>query len=51
MKQLGLRVPLVLDTGETGATLASTIVELNGDTWKIVREGSIPVAEIEKALQ
>jgi L-threonylcarbamoyladenylate synthase len=51
MKQLGLRVPLVLDTGETGATLASTIVELNGDTWKIAREGSIPVAEIEKALQ
>jgi tRNA threonylcarbamoyl adenosine modification protein (Sua5/YciO/YrdC/YwlC family) len=51
MKQLGLRVPLVLDTGETGATLASTIVELNGDSWKIGREGSIPVADIEKALK
>ncbi len=51
MKQLGTRVPLVLDAGETGATLASTIVELNGDTWKIGREGAIPVAEIEKALQ
>jgi L-threonylcarbamoyladenylate synthase len=51
MKQLGLRVPLVLDTGETGATLASTIVELNGDTWRIGREGAIPVAEIEKALE
>ena len=51
MKQLGLRVPLVLDTGETGGTLASTIVELNGDTWRIGREGAIPVAEIEKALE
>ena len=51
MKQLGLRVPLVLDAGETGATLASTIVELNGDSWKIGREGAIPVSEIEKALQ
>ena len=50
MKQLGTRVPLVLDTGETGGTLASTIVELTGDTWRIGREGAIPVAEIEKAL-
>jgi L-threonylcarbamoyladenylate synthase len=51
MKQLGLRVPLVLDTGETGGTLASTIVELNGDTWRIGREGAIPVADIAKALE
>ena len=36
--------------GETGGTLASTIVELTGDTWRIGREGAIPVAEIEKAL-
>jgi L-threonylcarbamoyladenylate synthase len=50
MKQLGNRVPLVLDSGETGATLASTIVELSGDTWKVGREGAIPVGEIEKAL-
>jgi len=51
MKQLGTRLPLVLDSGETGATLASTIVELNGDSWKIGREGAIPVAEIERALK
>lgn len=50
MKQLGNRVPLIIDTGETGATLASTIVELSGDTWRVGREGAIPVAEIEKAL-
>jgi tRNA threonylcarbamoyl adenosine modification protein (Sua5/YciO/YrdC/YwlC family) len=51
MKQLGDRLPLVLDGGETGAALPSTIVELHGDAWKIIREGAIPVAEIEKALQ
>ena len=51
MKQLGERLPLVLDAGDTGAALASTIVELHGDAWKILREGAIQVAEIEKALQ
>jgi len=51
MKQLGPRVPLVLDTGETGGALPSTIVELNGDTWRIGREGAIPVMEIAKALE
>jgi L-threonylcarbamoyladenylate synthase len=51
MKQLGSRVPLVLDAGETGATLPSTIVELNGDAWKIGREGAVPTAEIEKAMK
>jgi L-threonylcarbamoyladenylate synthase len=51
MKQLGNRVPLVLDAGETGANLASTIVDLRGGGWKIIREGGVSVEEIEKALQ
>jgi L-threonylcarbamoyladenylate synthase len=51
MKQMGDRLPLVLDAGDTGAALPSTIVELHEDTWKIIREGAIPVVEIEKALQ
>ena len=51
MKQLGERLPLVLDAGDTGVALASTVVELHGEAWKILREGAIPVAEIEKALQ
>ncbi len=42
---------LVLDGGDTGASLPSTIVELRGEEWKVLREGAIPVAEIEKALQ
>jgi len=51
MKQLGPRLPLVLDAGETGATLPSTIVELNGDAWRVGREGAISVADIEKAMK
>ena len=51
MKQLGTRVPLVLDAGDTGASLPSTIMELRADGWKVLREGVIPVAEIEKTLQ
>ena len=50
VKQLGDRLPLVLDAGETGATLASTIVTLRGDEWTIAREGSVPEEEIRKAL-
>lgn len=51
MKQLGSRLSLILDSGETGAALPSTIVELHDDEWKIIREGAIPLAEIEKALE
>lgn len=51
MKQLGGRVPLVLDSGETGGTLGSTIVDVHGGAWKIIREGAIPVVEIEKLLK
>jgi len=51
MKQLGSRLPLVLDSGETGSALPSTIVELHDGDWKILREGAIPVGEIERALE
>lgn len=51
MKQLGERLPLIIDAGETGAALPSTIVELHGGECKIVREGAIAAAEIDKALE
>jgi L-threonylcarbamoyladenylate synthase len=51
MKQLGLRLPLILDAGETGMGLPSTIVGIDDDQWQILREGAIPVAEIERVLQ
>jgi L-threonylcarbamoyladenylate synthase len=48
--QLGDRVPLILDAGDTGGTLASTIVRIDGDAWKIAREGAIPDSEIYKVF-
>ena len=50
VKQLGERLPLILDSGETGATVSSTIVNLDGDEWTIVREGKVSVEEIAKAI-
>jgi len=51
VKQLGDRLPLILDGGETGGVLASTIVRIDGDEWSIVREGAVPESDIEKAFQ
>jgi len=48
--QLGERLPLILDAGESGVAIASTIVELHGDAWKIGRVGVITAAEITAAL-
>jgi tRNA threonylcarbamoyl adenosine modification protein (Sua5/YciO/YrdC/YwlC family) len=49
-EQLGSRLPLILDSGDTNGTLASTIVRIDGDDWSIVREGALPNADIEAAL-
>jgi len=51
VKQLGNRLPLILDAGDTGATLASTIVRIDGDHWTLAREGALPEADILKALK
>jgi L-threonylcarbamoyladenylate synthase len=50
--QLGDRIPLIVDGGPTGRTMATTIVDLSGDegTWEILREGAIPMHEIALAL-
>lgn len=48
--QLDDRIPLILDSGDTGGTLASTIVRIDGDDWSIAREGALPSADIRKAL-
>ena len=50
VKQLGERLPLILDSGDTGARVSSTIVNLEGEDWKIVRAGQITEDEIEKTL-
>lgn len=49
-KQLGDRLPLILDAGETGRTLPSTIVDLRDGEWHIIREGAIPEADILRAI-
>lgn len=51
VKQLGERLPLILDSGETGAMLASTIVDLRGERWHIIREGIITEADLRAALE
>jgi L-threonylcarbamoyladenylate synthase len=50
MMQLGDRIPLILDSGETGALLSSTIVNLTDRGWHVVREGLISEQEIERVL-
>ena len=49
-RQLGDRVPLILDAGETQGLVPTTIVELRGDHWCIGREGAIPADIIQSAL-
>jgi L-threonylcarbamoyladenylate synthase len=50
-RQLGDRLPLILDGGDTGGYLPSTIVELRGDHWCIGREGAIPADIIRATLE
>jgi L-threonylcarbamoyladenylate synthase len=49
-RQLGDRIPLILDSGETQEIMPSTIVELRGDKWCIGREGALPSDDIREAL-
>jgi tRNA A37 threonylcarbamoyladenosine synthetase subunit TsaC/SUA5/YrdC len=51
MKQLGSKLPLVLDGGETGGAHPSTVVALKGETWEILREGAVSAAAIEEAVK
>src|SRR5208337_2510861 len=50
-RQLGDRIPLILDAGETASNLPSTIVELRGDQWCIGREGALTTDQIREALE
>jgi L-threonylcarbamoyladenylate synthase len=50
-RQLGDRIPLILDAGGTNGSLPSTIVELRGDHWCIGRQGAIPSGQIQEALE
>ncbi len=49
-KQLGDRLPLILDAGETGRTQPSTIIDVRNGEWVIVREGAVSEADILRVL-
>jgi L-threonylcarbamoyladenylate synthase len=51
LEQLGDRLPLILDAGETNSTLASTIVKLDEDDWTVMREGVISTEQIRASLE
>jgi L-threonylcarbamoyladenylate synthase len=51
IQQLGANLSLILDAGDTGGVLASTIVRIDGNEWSIVREGALPDSEIRAAFK
>ncbi len=51
LEQLGDRLPLIIDAGETTGLLASTIVKLEGEDWTVMREGVISEESIRAALE
>jgi len=48
--QIGDVLPLILDGGLTRGGLASTVVELTGESGRIVRQGAIPESELKEFL-
>ena len=48
VEQLGDHVDVFFDTGPISGGPASTIVDLTGPTVRVLREGAIPTAEIER---
>lgn len=51
IRQMGDRLPLILDGGETRAMLASTIVDLHEENMRILREGIVTEKEIRKVIE
>jgi L-threonylcarbamoyladenylate synthase len=50
-EQLDGRIALILDGGRTTGGVASTVVDCTTDQIKILREGAISAADIERALR
>jgi L-threonylcarbamoyladenylate synthase len=51
LEQMGDRLPLIIDAGETPGSLASTIVRLEENDWEVMREGVITEQEIRACLE
>ena len=50
-QQLGDRVDIIIDGGRCPGGIDSTVVDLTGQTPRLLREGAIPWAEIEVVLR
>ncbi len=52
-EQLGDKLQMIVDGGPSPRTVASTIVDLSGDTgpWRVLREGAVPTSEIDTLLK
>lgn len=50
LHQLGGKIELVLDCGDTGGTVPSTILDLSREPAQIVREGAVPREELSVYL-
>jgi tRNA threonylcarbamoyl adenosine modification protein (Sua5/YciO/YrdC/YwlC family) len=48
--QLGDRIPVIVDGGPSPRNIASTIVDLSGRHWRVLREGAIPTPELTALL-
>ena len=48
---LGDRLALILDGGTSPQSQPSTVVNLEGDSWEILREGAVPCAEVALYLK
>jgi tRNA threonylcarbamoyl adenosine modification protein (Sua5/YciO/YrdC/YwlC family) len=49
-EQLGNLIPLIVDGGPSPREVPSTIVDLTGDHWRVLREGTIPTQELTQLL-
>ena len=50
-EQLGHLVDLVIDGGDASGTTASTVLDLSGESPTVLREGSITLDDIERAIR
>jgi len=50
LAQLGDSVGVYLDGGPSGEPVASTIVDLTGAEPRVLREGAVPVADVQEVL-
>jgi L-threonylcarbamoyladenylate synthase len=50
-RQFGSKIDVVFDGGRTPGTVGSTIIGLEGDRLKLIREGVIPYRDILRVFQ